>query len=236
MKSILGSEFKLLCRNMLVLVSVAFMPIIFCVGLFFLKEAFPGGLVGSAALMVFSICTIGLYVTATTTLAERRQNFYLKKLLCTSASPLTIISAILLPIIIVVLTQLFIVLGLLSYLAEPPQHLFLLIAGIIFTVVLMVMAAFFTAARTKSAAHAQTTTMPLFCIFFGACVWATSFPNPNLETFQLALPGGAAALLIQKSWVSISLGEGLLLAVITVAWAGFFLFLSIRTFQWEPNR
>lgn len=236
MKSILIAEFKLLHRNTLVLISATFMPLLFCVGLFFLKNAFPGGLTGSVALMVFSICTIGLYITATTTLAERRQNFYLKKLLCTSVSPSSIIAGLLLPVIVVVIGQLIAVLGLLSFLATPPENLLVLVFSVFLTIVLMIASAFLTAAKTKSAAHAQTTTMPLFCLFFGVCVWATSFPNPRYEMLQQLLPGGATALLIQGAWNGVTISEAFAFSVITVIWSGIFLLLSTKIFHWEPNR
>ena len=84
MFAIARSEMTQLVRNRLVAASSLFIPLAFSAVLIFNRENF-GGTPVTAALILVTVTAMGTYITATTTLASRRQNLFLKRLRSTSA-------------------------------------------------------------------------------------------------------------------------------------------------------
>ena len=130
MFAIARSEMTQLVRNRLVAASSLFIPLAFSAVLIFNRENF-GGTPVTAALILVTVTAMGTYITATTTLASRRQNLFLKRLRSTSAKDASILSGLVLPIALVNLVQAGVIVAILSVVGTPPVGVVAVVAAVV---------------------------------------------------------------------------------------------------------
>lgn len=190
MFAIARSEMTQLVRNRLVAASSLFVPLAFSAVLIFNRENF-GGTAVAAALVLVTVTAMGTYITATTTLASRRQNLFLKRLRSTSAKDASILSGLVLPIALVNLVQAGVIVAILSVVGTPPVGVVAVVAAVVVLELMFVGAAIATAGLTNSPDHAQVTTLPLFVVALGAAMWVGLTGTEELAGVKRLLPGGA---------------------------------------------
>ncbi|MBB5910055.1 ABC-2 type transport system permease protein [Actinoalloteichus hymeniacidonis] len=202
-----------------------------------LFESLGGGLGAIAAIMIFYVAGLGLYTTAVTTLASRRQNLFLKRLRSTAASDSTILFGLMLPVVVISVLQSVVILGVLGVVAGAPGDILMLVLAVLSLFVMMVGLALATAGITNSPEHAQVTTLPIGVGTVALASWIGFAGGGDLQILQRVLPGGSAAELIVESWNGgISLSDSLPLLIPTAAWIVVSVVLAIRYFRWEPRR
>ncbi|MEV0572404.1 ABC transporter permease [Micrococcus luteus] len=233
MFAIARSEMTQLVRNRLVAASSLFIPLAFSAVLIFNRENF-GGTPVTAALILVTVTAMGTYITATTTLASRRQNLFLKRLRSTSAKDASILSGLVLPIALVNLVQAGVIVAILSVVGTPPVGVVAVVAAVVVLELMFVGAAIATAGLTNSPDHAQVTTLPLFVVALGASMWVGLTGTEELAGVKRLLPGGAVTELIIEGWSGMALHEAvsllLSLAFVVAAFA-----MAKSTFRWEPR-
>ena len=101
MLEIARSELIQIFRNRLVMVTGLVIPVVVSAFFVYRHELFADGtsLGYIAAIVVFTVMSFGLYTTAVTTLASRRQNLFLKRLRSTAAGDADILIGLVLPVI-----------------------------------------------------------------------------------------------------------------------------------------
>ncbi|MEE2037631.1 ABC transporter permease [Nocardiopsis sp. CT-R113] len=238
MLAIARSELIQIFRNRLVLVTMLVMPAASSAFYMYLHDRIPGLDLGAvAAVLMFLVVVMGLYTTAVTTLASRRQNLFLKRLRSTAVDDARILSGLLLPVTAITLVQVGVVLTVLSVVADPPSDLFLLVAAALATVTMMLGLALATAGVTNSPEHAQVTTLPILLGVLAVSGWVGFTGTEELALVKRLLPGGAAAELVVNAWNGgVPVADSLFLLAPTVAWVVVAVTLAIRVFRWEPRR
>lgn len=229
------AELRMLVRNRLVALCAILIPVGFAALLIATRDNFGGSAV-VAPLIVLAVAGLGVYITATTTLAARRQNLFLKRLRNTTASDTGILTGLLAPLVAVNLIQIAAILTVISVVGEPPATPAGVIAGVLALNALFLGFAIVTAGVTSSAEHAQFTTLPLFLITLGAGYWITFTGTEELSAVKRLLPGGAAAELMTEAWTGIPTTDILRLLLPTLAWVFVGFVLATRLFRWEPRR
>ena len=174
-------------------------------------------------------------VTATTTLASRRQNLFLKRLRSTSAKDASILSGLVLPIALVNLVQAGVIVAILSVVGTPPVGVVAVVAAVVVLVVMFVGAAIATAGLTNSPDHAQVTTLPLFVVALGASMWVGLTGTEELAGVKRLLPGGAVTELIIEGWSGMALHEAVSLLLPSLAFVVAAFAMAKSTFRWEPR-
>ena len=234
MFSIAVAELRMLVRNRLVAVCAILIPL--GLGLVFIVQGSPGGAPTIAALQVMLMIAMGVYVTATTTLAARLQTLFLKRLRSGSVSDGSIIAGLVTPIAVISIVQVVIVLAALSVSAgAPPANIPLLLVGVLATEAMFVGFALATAGVTNSPEHAQVTTLPLFLAVLGVSIWVTLTGFEDLGWIKRLLPGGGATELIITAWSGGDLSSVASLLAPTLAWAVLGVFAAKAMFRWEPR-
>ena len=142
---------------------------------------------------------MGTYVTATTTLAARRQTLYLKRLRGGAASDRAIIAGLLLPVVMVNIVQVGVMLGVLASTTHPPIRL-LLIVTVLLAEAMFTGLALATAGFSNSPEHAQYITTPLFLAGHRRSLWFQATGTDGPIAIKRALPGGAVAELVSTAW------------------------------------
>ena len=216
MFAIARSEMTQLVRNRLVAASSLFIPLAFSAVLIFNRENF-GGTPVTAALILVTVTAMGTYITATTTLASRRQNLFLKRLRSTSAKDASILSGLVLPIALVNLVQAGVIVAILSVVGTPPVGVVAVVAAVVVLELMFVGAAIATAGLTNSPDHAQVTTLPLFVVALGASMWVGLTGTEELAGVKRLLPGGAVTELIIEGWSGMALHEAVSLLLPSLA-------------------
>jgi len=234
MFTIAVSEFRMLLRNRLVAVCAILIPLGF--GLYFLLNTGTQGASTVATLQVLVMIAMGVYVTATTTLAARRQTLFLKRLRSGAVSDLSIIGGLVLPIVLVSVAQVAIVLTVLGFTAdEPPANVALVVLAVLLAEVMFTGFALATAGVTNSPEHAQVTTLPLFFIALGVALWVLFTGTEDLGAVKRALPGGGIAELLVGGWDGTGSTNLALLVLPSVGWAVVAVYAARRMFRWEPR-
>ncbi|PRY69485.1 ABC-2 type transport system permease protein [Glaciihabitans tibetensis] len=236
MLSIATAELKMLLRNRLVAACAILIPLAFGA---FLLIAKPGGESAGAAsviatLQVMIMIAMGVYVTATTTLAARRQTLMLKRLRSGTVSDTSILTGLVVPIILVSVIQIALVLSVLSFTTSAPENGLLLVLAVLLAEAMFVGFALATAGVTNSPEHAQVTTLPLFFLTLGAAYWTMYTGTEELPWVKRLLPGGGIAELISTSWVG-GTANLLQLVVPSLVWVAIALYFARRMFRWEPR-
>lgn len=234
MNAIATAELKMLARNRVVAGGALLFPLVFGGFLYFSRDTHKaGGTVAGVQLVV--MVAMGTYVTATTTLASRRQTLYLKRMRGAAVSDRAIIAGLVAPLIAVNTVQLAIVLGALAS-ANAPADPALLIAAVLIAEAMFTGLALATAGFSTSPEHAQYTTMPIFLAATAAAVWFEATGTDGLIAVKRALPGGALAELVATAWNGGSLAKVPLLLVPNLAWAAAGVLAARVFFRWEPRR
>ncbi|BBH68279.1 transport permease protein [Actinoplanes sp. OR16] len=233
------SELAQLFRNRLLLVTSLIMPAVVSAFFIYRHEVFAqlGSLGYIAAVVMFTVGAFGLYTTAVTTLAARRQNLFLKRLRSTAASDSGILAGLLLPVTVLAVAQVTVVLTALAAVAGRPSNVFLLVAAVLATVAMMVGLGLATAGLTDSPEHAQVTTLPVSLGVIAVASWVGITGTEELTLLKRLLPGGSATELVMNAWNGgVAVSESLLLLAPTLSWVVVAVALANRMFRWEPRR
>ena len=234
MFSIAIAELRMLVRNRLVAVSALLIPL--GLGVYFVFSGSGGNAAFIAVLQTVLMVAMGVYVTATTTLAARRQTLFLKRLRSGVVSDSSIIAGIVGPIVIVSLVQLAIVMVLLAATADaPPANVGLVIVAVLLTEIMFTGFALATAGFTNSPEHAQVTTLPILFAAMGAAVWVAITGTEELAIVKRALPGGGIAELMITGWQGLPIDNLVWLIVPSLAWAAVAVYAAKLMFRWEPR-
>jgi ABC-2 type transport system permease protein len=234
MNAIAVAELRLLARNRLVAGCALLFPLAFGTVLYLSGNTHQDG--GSlAGVQIVVIVAMGTYITATTTLAARRQTLYLKRMRGAAISDRSIITGLVAPLIAVNVVQIAIVLGVLAS-TDAPANLPLLIVAIAIAEAMFAGLALATAGFSASPEHAQYTTMPVFFTATGAAIWVQTTGIDGPIAVKRALPGGALTELITTAWTGGSLSNVPLLLASSLGWAVVGVLAARTFFRWEPRR
>ncbi|WP_431874839.1 ABC transporter permease [Micromonospora marina] len=239
MSSIAVSELIQILRNRLVLVTSLIIP--FAVSVLFVRQHETFAAIGSlgyvAAIVLFTVAAFGLYATAVTTLASRRQNLFLKRLRSTAVADSTILAGLLLPPTTIAVVQVAAILTALAVVAGGPADAALLVLAVLATLAMMIGLALATAGLTSSPEHAQVTTLPVTLGVIAVATWVGISGTADLAWLKRLLPGGAATELTRNAWNGgVDVADSLLLLAPTLGWVAVAVILATRLFRWEPRR
>ncbi|MFG1766982.1 ABC transporter permease [Micromonospora parva] len=239
MLSIASSELIQIFRNRLILITSLIIPV--AVSAFFVRQHETYAALGSlgyiAAIVTFTVAAFGLYATAVTTLASRRQNLFLKRLRSTAESDPGILAGLLLPVLVIAAVQVAAILTALAVIAGGPSNVALLVVAILATLAMLIGLALATAGLTNSPEHAQVTTLPVTLGVIAVTTWVGISGTENLAWLKRLLPGGAATELIMNAWNGgVAVSDSLLLLAPTLGWVVIAVNLATRLFRWEPRR
>ncbi|MEK8104081.1 hypothetical protein NKG94_01245 [Micromonospora sp. M12] len=163
MFAIASSELIQIFRNRLVLITSLIIPVAVCV--FFVRQHETYAAIGSlgyiAAIVLFTVAAFGLYATAVTTLASRRQNLFLKRLRSTAEGDAGILAGLLLPVLLLAVVQVTAILTALAVVAGGPANVALLVVAVLATVAMMIGLALATAGLTNSPNTLRSPPCPL---------------------------------------------------------------------------
>ncbi|MFI0350028.1 ABC transporter permease [Actinomadura sp. 9N407] len=239
MLEIARSEMIQIFRNRLVLVTGLVIPVAVSGYFVHQHEVFSdlGSLGYIAAIVMFTVLAFGLYITAVTTLASRRQTLFLKRLRSTAAGDADILAGLVLPVTVIALIQAVAILIVLGVVATGPAQIPLLAVAILATTAMLVALALATVGLTNSPEHAQVTTLPVSLSVIAVASWVGITGTEDLALLKRLLPGGAATELVVNAWNGgVPLAESLPLLAITMAWVLVAVALAVRLFRWEPRR
>lgn len=239
MFEIARSELIQIFRNRLVLMTGLVFPVLISGYFVYQHETFAdlGSLGYIAAIVMFTVMAFGLYTTAVTTLASRRQDLFLKRLRSTAASDSDILAGLVLPTTIISLVQVVAILVVFGIVTDSPDQIPLLAVAVIATTAMMVALALATAGVTNSPDHAQVTTLPVSLVVIAVASWVGISGTEDLAYVKRLLPGGSATELVVNAWNGGQpVADSLLLLVPTVAWVVVAAYLAGRFFRWEPRR
>ena len=239
MLAIARSEMIQIFRNRLVLVTGLVIPIAISGYLVHEHERFADlGSVGYvAAIVMFTVLALGLYTTAVTTLASRRQNLFLKRLRSTAAGDAGILAGLVLPATVIALVQVVAILVVLGAVTAEPAQVALLAVAVLATAAMMVALALATAGLTSSPEHAQVTTLPVSLSVIAVATWVGVTGTDDLARLKRLLPGGSATEMVMNAWNGgVPLLDSLPLLAATLGWVAVSIALAVRLFSWEPRR
>jgi ABC-2 type transport system permease protein len=233
------SEFAQISRNRAVLITNLIMPLAASAYFIYSRDTFTslGSLGFVAAILVFTMAGFSLYTTAVTTLADRRQTLFLKRLRSTAASDSAILTGLTLPVSLAALVQVIVMLGVLAGVSDRPAHVALLIVAILSTFAMMLALALATAGLTRSPEQAQVTTLPVSLGMIAVANWVGITGTESLTLLKRAVPGGSATELIVNAWNGgVPFGESVALLIPTIAWVVVAIVLALRMFRWEQRQ
>ncbi|MEU4409772.1 ABC transporter permease [Streptosporangium sp. NPDC023963] len=239
MLSIALGELVQIFRNRLVLVTSLIMPVAVSGFFIYRHEVFAalGSLGYIAAIMMFTVGAFGLYTTAVTTLASRRQNLFLKRLRSTAAGDTGILSGLLLPITVISLVQVVAIMTVLAMVTSGPDNVLLLAAAVLSMLIMMLGLGLATAGVTNSPEHAQVTTLPVSLGAIAVASWVGITGTEDLTLLKRLLPGGSATELAVNAWNGgVPVTDSLILLAPTLGWVVVAVVLASRIFRWEPRR
>ncbi|MEV5682816.1 ABC transporter permease [Streptomyces sp. NPDC052164] len=239
MLSIALSELIQIFRNRMVLVTSFLIPVAACAYFVYKHEAISDlrSLGYIAAVVMFTVGAFGLYTTAVTTLASRRQTLFLKRLRSTPAGDAGILFGLMLPVTVLALVQTTAILAVLAAVAGEPADVLLLAAAVLSTVIMMLGLALATAGVTNSPEHAQVTTLPISLGAIAVSNWVAITGTEELTLLKRLLPGGSATELVLNAWNGgVPFADSLFLLLPTLSWVIVAVALASRLFRWEPRR
>ncbi|AIG75488.1 Conserved putative membrane protein [Amycolatopsis japonica] len=239
MLSIARSELIQIFRNRSVLITSFVMPLAISAFFVYQHEVFAkiGSLGYIAAIVMFTVCAFGLYTSAVTTLASRRQNLFLKRLRSTAAGDASILAGLVLPVTVISLVQVAVIMTVLGVVTDTPANVGLLVVAVLASVAMMIGLGLATAGLTNSPEHAQVTTLPVSLGVIAVASWVGISGTDDLTLLKRLLPGGSATELAVNAWNGgVALTDSLLLLAPTLAWVVVAVVLATRLFRWEPRR
>ena len=239
MLDIARSELVQVFRNRMVLVTGLLIPVVISGYFVYRHETFSdlGSLGYIAAIVLFTVMAFGLYTTAVTTLASRRQNLFLKRLRSTAAGDVEILIGLVLPITVIALVQVAAILAVFSVVTTAPAQIPLLISAVLATTAMMLALALATAGVTNSPEHAQVTTLPISLLVIAVASWVGITGTEDLTLLKRLLPGGSATELVVNAWNGgVPAVDSLPLLANTLGWVVAAIALAGRFFRWEPRR
>ena len=239
MLDIARSELIQIFRNRLVLVTGLLIPVVVSGFFVYRHEIFAeaASLGYIAAIVLFTVMAFGLYTTAVTTLASRRQNLFLKRLRSTAAGDVDILTGLVLPITVIALVQVVAILAVLGVVATTPAQIPLLVLAILATTAMMLALALATVGLTNSPEHAQVTTLPISLSVIAVASWVGITGTEDLTRLKRLLPGGSATEMVINAWNGgVPLLDSLPLLVTTLGWVAVSVAMAARLFRWEPRR
>lgn len=239
MLEIARSELVQIFRNRLVLVTGLVIPVFVSAFFVYRHDVFVEGasLGYIAAIVVFTVMAFGLYTTAVTTLASRRQNLFLKRLRSTAAGDADILTGLVLPVTVIALVQVVVILAVFAVVATMPQSVPLLVVATLATATMMVALALATAGLTNSPEHAQVTTLPVSLGVVAVASWVGLSGTEDLGLIKRLLPGGSATEMVVNAWDGgVPVADSLLLLAITLVWVVVAVATAARLFRWEPRQ
>jgi ABC-2 type transport system permease protein len=231
-------ELRIIFRNKTVLTGAVLMPVAMAVYMFYIgadQMAGPAGMAVMAGLTLMIVALLGVYLTATTTLATRRQELFLKRLRSGESSDTVIWLGMLTPIVALVAAQLVVIaVGFgVAGVDAPGQPLVVLGAALGF-LALCATAGMLTSIYTPSAAAAQITTLPFFAAVIGSFFW-TAFDD-GFEVLSGLTPGGALQHLLMAGWGAEPLDASTAgAAVVLLAWIVLPYRIAATRFRWEKR-
>lgn len=239
MLPIARSELVQIFRNRSVLVTSFVIPV--AVSAFFIYQHDTFATIGSlgyiAAIVMFTVTVFGLYSTTVTTLVDRRQNLFLKRLRSTAASDSGILTGLVLPATAIAFVQVALILAVFGVVTGAPENVGLLVVAVVATVALMIALGLATAGITRTPEHAQITALPVSLGVIAVASWVGITGTESLTLLKRLLPGGAATELVVQAWEGgASLGDSLILLAPTAAWIVVAVALAARLFRWDPRR
>lgn len=233
------SELVQIVRNRTVLVTGLIVPFAVSGYLVHQHERFTdlGSLGFLAAIVMFTVLALGLYTTAVTTLASRRQTLFMKRLRSTAAGDASIVVGLVLPATVVALVQVVVILVVLGAVTTRPAQVALLAVATVATTAMMVALALATAGVTGSPEQAQVTTLPVSLLLVAVAGWVGTAGTEDLAGLKRLLPGGAATELVVNAWDGgVPLLDSLVLLAPTLGWVAVSVVVAVRLFRWEPRR
>jgi ABC-2 type transport system permease protein len=239
MLAIARSEMIQIFRNRLVLVTGLVIPVVVSGYLVYQHEVFSdlGSLGYIAAIVMFTVLAFGLYTTAVTTLASRRQNLFLKRLRSTAAGDVEILTGLVAPATVIALVQAVAIMAVLGVVTTEPARVPLLAVALLASTAMMVALALATAGLTNSPEHAQVTTLPVSLSVIAVASWVGITGTEDLGLLKRLLPGGSATELVVDAWNGgVPLADSLPLLAPTLGWVLVAVALAGRLFRWEPRR
>lgn len=232
--AIASAESKMLLRNRLVSACAILLPLALGASFFLGRDTHTAGGAVAGVQSVLMIA-MGTYVTATTTLAARRQTLHLKRMRSGAASDRAIVAGLLLPVVIVNMAQIGVVFGVLASTNAPADPLLLIVAVLVAEATFAALA-LATAGFSNSPEQAQYTTAPIFLTAGAAAVWFQTTGPDGPVAVRRALPGGAVAELVSTAWDGGSLASVPVLLAACLGWALVGVLAARRFFRWEPRR
>jgi ABC-2 type transport system permease protein len=239
MLSIAHGELIQIFRNRSVLINSFVIPVAISAFFIYRHEVFAelGSLGYIAAIVMFTVSAFGLYTSAVTTLASRRQNLFLKRLRSTAAGDAGILAGLVLPVTVISLVQVAAILTVLGAVTSTPDNIGLLVVAVLATAAMMVGLGLATAGLTNSPEHAQVTTLPVSLGVIAVASWVGISGTEDLTLLKRLLPGGSATELAVNAWNGgVTVTDSLLLLAPTLAWVVVAVALATRLFRWEPRR
>lgn len=239
MLDIARSELVQIFRNRLVLVTGLVIPVAISGYFVFQHEEFSdlGSLGYVAAIVLFTVTAFGLYTTAVTTLASRRQNLFLKRLRSTAAGDVEILTGLVLPITVIALIQVGTILAVFGAVTTTPAQVPLLVVATLAATAMMLALALATSGLTNSPEHAQVTTLPISLSVIAVASWVGIAGTEDLALLKRLLPGGSATEVVINAWNGgVPVADSLPMLAITLGWVVVAAGLAARYFRWEPRR
>ena len=234
MNAIAIAESRMLLRNRLVSGCAILLPLALGLILYASRDTHkPGGTI--AGMQTVLMIAMGTYVTATTTLAARRQTLFLKRMRGAAVSDKAIITGLLLPVVAVNLVQIGVVFGILAA-TDTPANPLLLAVAVLLAEAMFTGLALATAGFTNSPEHAQYTTAPVFLATAAAAFWSQATGLGGPIAVKRALPGGAVAELVSTAWNGRGLASVPVLLAASLGWAVAGVLAARTYFRWEPRR
>lgn len=235
MTTLLRAELAQLFRHRIVALSALIVPLAFAAVLLLTRDNYSGS-AAVAALQVAVMSGMGVYITATTALAARRQHLFLKRLRTTTLSPGAIVAAIVLPAVLVTFVQIAIVLALLAVVGTAPAHWLGVVAAVVLLNLVLSLFAVATSGITSSPDHAQVTTLPIFLIVVASAGWVIFTGWEEQAGLKRLTPGGSATELLMRSWNGLDdVATAVAIAAPALAWVVVGVVLAKSAFRWEPR-
>ena len=239
------TELRLLTRRKGVLAVALLLPMML-VGLSYLGQRPEGSEQWGATLGVYFMYALMMtpYMSTATQLSSRRDTLVYKRLRTTELDGAELIAANLLAVAALGLTQMLLMLGVFLVTGVPaPENLPLVLVGVVLGLILAPILGTFIVSITGNHERVMFTMMPLLIL---AVIGAQLLDHPIeiVSWLSILVPLVPAADLIAKGWGGSGAGLQTLPLpvspvvadiVLLVGWTALAIFVTTRTWRWEPR-